>query len=37
MAVTTPHNIEGHVSPGFESVREAFADNFSRRRELGGA
>ena len=27
----------GHVSPGFESVRDAFAENFSRRRELGGA
>jgi CubicO group peptidase (beta-lactamase class C family) len=29
--------IEGHVSAGFEAVREAFADNFSRRHELGGA
>jgi CubicO group peptidase (beta-lactamase class C family) len=29
--------IEGDVSPGFEPVREAFAGNFSRRRELGGA
>jgi len=29
--------IEGHVSPGFESVRDAFADNFARRQELGGA
>jgi len=29
--------IEGHVSPGFEPVREAFRENFSRRRELGGA
>ena len=28
---------EGHVSPGFETVREAFAENFARRRELGGA
>jgi CubicO group peptidase (beta-lactamase class C family) len=27
----------GQVSRGFEAVREAFADNFSRRRELGGA
>jgi CubicO group peptidase (beta-lactamase class C family) len=27
----------GHVSPGFEAVREAFAENFTRRRELGGA
>lgn len=29
--------IEGDVSPGFEPVRDAFAGNFSRRRELGGA
>jgi CubicO group peptidase (beta-lactamase class C family) len=29
--------VQGHVSPGFESVREAFAENFTRRRELGGA
>lgn len=29
--------IEGHVSPGFEPVRAAFAENFARRRELGGA
>jgi len=29
--------IEGHVSAGFEPVRQAFAENFSRRRELGGA
>lgn len=29
--------IEGHVSPGFEAVRDAFAENFSRRHELGGA
>jgi hypothetical protein len=29
--------VEGHVSPGFEAVREAFADNFARRGELGGA
>ena len=37
---TTAHDrltIEGNVSPGFEAVREAFADNFVRRRELGGA
>jgi CubicO group peptidase (beta-lactamase class C family) len=30
-------NVEGDVSPGFEIVREAFADNFARRGELGGA
>jgi CubicO group peptidase (beta-lactamase class C family) len=29
--------IEGQVSPGFEAVREAFAENFSQRHELGGA
>jgi CubicO group peptidase (beta-lactamase class C family) len=29
--------IEGQVSPGFEPVREAFAENVSRRGELGGA
>mgnify|MGYP003471692354 FL=1 len=29
--------VEGHVSAGFEAVRDAFAENFSRRHELGGA
>ena len=29
--------IEGHVSTGFDPVRDAFAENFSRRHELGGA
>jgi CubicO group peptidase (beta-lactamase class C family) len=29
--------IEGQVSAGFEAVRAAFAENFSRRHELGGA
>jgi CubicO group peptidase (beta-lactamase class C family) len=29
--------VEGHVSRGFEAVRETFAENFIRRRELGGA
>lgn len=29
--------VEGRVSAGFEAVRDAFADNFSRRHELGGA
>jgi len=33
----TTMRIEGYVSPGLESVRKAFADNFARRRELGGA
>lgn len=30
-------HIEGHVSAGFEAVRDAFAENFSLRHELGGA
>ena len=29
--------IHGFVSPGFEAVRHAFAENFARRRELGAA
>lgn len=29
--------IGGRVSPGFEPVRDAFAGNFSKRHELGGA
>ncbi len=29
--------VEGQVSRGFEAVREAFADNFARRGEVGGA
>jgi len=29
--------IEGAVSPGFEPVREAFVENFTRRGELGAA
>jgi CubicO group peptidase (beta-lactamase class C family) len=29
--------VHGMVRPGFEAVREAFADNFSKRKELGGA
>jgi CubicO group peptidase (beta-lactamase class C family) len=38
MAVTADRlRIEGHVSPGFEPVRAAFADNFAHRHELGGA
>jgi len=30
-------SVEGHVSHGFETVREVFADNLVRRNELGGA
>jgi CubicO group peptidase (beta-lactamase class C family) len=39
MSVATAHRatVEGHVSSGFEAVREAFAGNFARRHELGGA
>jgi CubicO group peptidase (beta-lactamase class C family) len=29
--------VQGHVSRGFEAVREAFVENFARRQELGGA
>jgi len=29
--------VQGRVSSGFEAVRIAFAENFARRRELGGA
>jgi CubicO group peptidase (beta-lactamase class C family) len=37
MLAVASHPVEGHVSPGFEAVREAFAENFARRGELGGA
>jgi len=37
MNASRPIRVEGHVSAGFEAVRDAFADNFRRRRELGGA
>ena len=30
-------DVHGYVAPGFERVRDAFAENFARRRELGGA
>lgn len=29
--------VEGEVSRGFEALREVFVENFTRRRELGGA
>jgi hypothetical protein len=29
--------ISGFANPGFEAVREAFVENFARRRELGAA
>ena len=37
MEATQRIRIEGHVSAGFDAVRDAFAENFSRRHELGGA
>jgi CubicO group peptidase (beta-lactamase class C family) len=37
MAASHRHGIQGHISRGFEAVREAFAENFVRRRELGSA
>lgn len=37
MSAAASHAVEGWVSRGFEPVREAFADNFARRHELGGA
>jgi CubicO group peptidase (beta-lactamase class C family) len=37
MSVAASHAVEGHVCRGFDAVREVFADNFARRRELGGA
>ncbi|HEX9162584.1 MAG TPA: serine hydrolase domain-containing protein, partial [Thermoanaerobaculia bacterium] len=30
-------DVQGHVSRGFEAVRETFVENFARRHELGGA
>ena len=37
MLAVASHPVEGHVSRGFEAVRDAFAENFARRGELGGA
>ena len=37
MLAAASHVIEGHVSRGFEPVWEAFAENFARRGEVGGA
>jgi CubicO group peptidase (beta-lactamase class C family) len=37
MLVTQAPLVDGYVRRGFETVREAFADNFARRGELGGA
>src|SRR5262245_16934869 len=37
MSSAESQTVEGYVGPGFEPVRDAFAHNFVRRRELGGA
>ena len=37
MVAVASHVIQGHVSRGFEPVRDAFEQNFARRAELGGA
>src|SRR6476661_124759 len=37
MRATKSVAVEGQVSSGFESVRDAFAENFARRHEVGGA
>src|SRR5678809_744385 len=37
MVAVTSQTVEGHVSRGFEAVREVFAENFIHRGELGGA
>ena len=37
MVALASHVVEGHVSRGFEPVRDAFEENFARRAELGGA
>jgi len=37
MSVAVSHSVKGNVNHGFEAVRDAFAENFIRRGELGGA
>lgn len=37
MSRLASHTIEGHISYGYEAVRDAFVENFVRRHELGGA
>ena len=37
LAASKHGEIKGFVSSGYEAVREAFAENFSRRRDLGAA
>jgi len=34
MGIARRSEIHGHVSKGFEAVRNAFVENFSHRREL---
>ena len=36
MVAVASQTVEGHVSRGFEAVREVFAENFIHRHELGG-
>jgi CubicO group peptidase (beta-lactamase class C family) len=37
IATASPASIHGFVNSGFEAVREAFVENFVRRREIGAA
>jgi CubicO group peptidase (beta-lactamase class C family) len=37
MSAAASHSIGGYVTRGFEGVRDAFAENFERRGELGAA
>ena len=37
MTTLVLHGVQGHVTRGFEQVRDAFEENFVRRGELGGA
>jgi CubicO group peptidase (beta-lactamase class C family) len=36
-SVAAANDVQGHVTRGFEPVRDAFEENFARRGELGGA
>jgi hypothetical protein len=38
MPLAAPHHttVAGHLSPGFEAVRDVFAENFACLHELGG-
>lgn len=37
MTAAASRLVQGYACPGFDRVRDAFAENFTRRRELGGA